>query len=80
MLQTGCIVNVCDNSGILSIKIIKQKGNTSARYIFLSNLVFGVLRDFDIYKNSKLKKKDMFTCIIVTLRKKYAKKNGIYSR
>jgi ribosomal protein L14 len=80
MLQSGCILNVCDNSGILSIKIIKQKGNNSAKYICLSDLVMGVLHDFDIYKNQKIKRKDMFTCIVVTVRKKYSKYNGIYAR
>jgi ribosomal protein L14 len=80
MLQSGCKLYVCDNSGILSIKIIKQKGNNSAKYIFLSDLILGVLKDFDIYKNQKLKRKDTFTCIVVTVCKKYSKGNGLYAR
>lgn len=75
MLYKGSIVYVNDNSGAVSLKILNIKRNR-ARNATLSDIVFGVVRDFN--PNKKLTVKDFVTAIVVTVCKKSSKGNGLF--
>ena len=80
MLYKGSYLNLSDNSGGYTLKIlnIKNKAFRSA-YAKVSDIVTGVIQDYNTRKKKvKLKKKDRVSAIVVCTKKKYFKKNGIY--
>jgi len=82
MLRVGSVVTINDNSGDYVIRIVnlKYKKLFVTTYITLSNIVLGVVRSLDVNKKSKVKSKDFVNCIIVAIKKKYSKKNGLFIR
>ena len=80
MLYRGSLVSLHDNSGALNLKILNiKKKSFSGAYAKISDIIVGVIKDYDIYKKKiKLKKKDRTTAIIVCTKKKYSKNNLIY--
>lgn len=80
MLKVNSFLSVHDNSGIYTIKIINflKKKNKLTSYITVGDLILGVIYDLNLYKKLKIKKKDKITSIVVCVKKKYSKFNGMH--
>ena len=58
MIKLGTKVFLHDNSGAFSLKVINLKKVFFNKYSTISNLVFGIIMDHDIFKKKlRLKKK-----------------------
>jgi len=83
MLYKGSFLKTKDNSGIISVYILrKQKKNAKIVKVTISDIVQCVVFEINILKKKKLKykKKDFIFGMVVTIRKKYSKNNGLYIR
>jgi ribosomal protein L14 len=82
MLYKGSFLKTKDNSGIISVYILrKQKKNAKIVKVTISDIVQCVVFEVNILKKKlKHKKKDFIFGVVVTVRKKYSKKNGLYIR
>lgn len=78
MLKLGSTINILDNSGALSVKIInyRKKKTYTKSYVVFNNIVFGVIKEFT--PNKKLKKKQLVDVLILGIKKKQSRYNGLY--
>lgn len=68
MIFIGGSLQVCDNSGVKSVKCLKIYGRQPQRYGKVGDLVLVVIKR--IKKFSNIKKKDIYKGIIVRVKKK----------
>ena len=83
MLKTGSKLKIVDNSGALSLKVLnfKKKKNLTVSSVSVSEIIYGVIQEIDTKKKKLLfRNKEKVSALIVTVKKKKAKKNGIFIR
>lgn len=80
MLFRGSLVFFSDNSGGLSIKILKFDANFKKKPVGkISSIFLGIIMDHNpLKKKILLKKKSKSTAMLVATKKKYSKKNLIF--
>jgi ribosomal protein L14 len=76
-------LSVTNNSGAVSIKVLKKRFVTYQKRIRLGDIIYGVVSSVNLsltFRKWRLKAKDRVLCLLASVRKKYAKNNGLYLR
>ncbi|MFP4071010.1 MAG: 50S ribosomal protein L14 [Desulfovibrionales bacterium] len=78
MIQVETNLDVADNSGAKRVSVIKVLGGSKRRYASLGDLI--VVSVKDAMPNSKVKKGDVMTAVIVRTRKEVGRPDGSFIR
>lgn len=79
MIQIGSYLNIVDNSGASIVKCFGLYKNK--KFLKLSNIFIGSIKKLrKTYKNYKVKKGDIFKCILIQNKLIYKDKNNIKYR
>lgn len=86
MIQTGTIVNVVDNTGILKARCIKVYGNTKKKHATLGDVILVVVVNYTLKSGFLLdeKKKDRFLkgkkhkALVIRTKKYYKRNYGVF--
>ncbi|BEH03940.1 50S ribosomal subunit protein L14 [Candidatus Nasuia deltocephalinicola] len=63
MIQSGTLLNVCDNSGAKLVKCIKILGSSKKRYAYLGDILKISIKK--VFFNSKLKRGEIYNSILI---------------
>lgn len=81
MIKLGTQVFLHDNSGAYSLKVINLKKCFFNSYSTISDLIFGVIIDHNIFKKKiRLKRKNKVIALVVCVKKTINRQNGCFLR
>ncbi len=78
MIQSESILNVADNSGARKVQCIKVLGGSRRRYATVGDIIKVSVKE--ALPNSRVKKKQLHTAVIVRTRKEIGRSDGSYIR
>ena len=78
MIQTESILNVADNSGARKVQCIKVLGGSRRRYATVGDIIKVSIKE--ALPNSRVKKKQLHSAVIVRTRKSVGRADGSYIR
>jgi large subunit ribosomal protein L14 len=78
MIQVQTNLDVADNSGAKRVSVIKVLGGSKRRYASLGDLIIVSVKE--AMPNSKVKKGDVMTAVIVRTKKEVGRPDGSYIR
>ncbi|MFW6324355.1 MAG: 50S ribosomal protein L14 [Desulfovibrionales bacterium] len=78
MIQVQTNLDVADNSGAKKVSVIKVLGGSKRRYASLGDLI--VVSVKEAMPNSKVKRGEVMTAVIVRTRKEVGRPDGSYIR
>jgi large subunit ribosomal protein L14 len=78
MIQVQTNLDVADNSGAKRVSVIKVLGGSKRRYAGLGDLIIVSVKE--AMPNSKVKKGDVMTAVIVRTKKELGRPDGSYIR
>jgi large subunit ribosomal protein L14 len=78
MIQVQTNLDVADNSGAKRVSVIKVLGGSKRRYAGLGDLIIVSVKE--AMPNSKVKKGDVMTAVIVRTKKEVGRPDGSYIR
>jgi large subunit ribosomal protein L14 len=78
MIQVETNLDVADNSGAKRVSVIKVLGGSKRRYASLGDLIIVSVKE--AMPNSKVKKGDVMTAVIVRTKKEVGRPDGSYIR